>query len=488
MRACVVGAGPGGIVSAKVLLENGFDVTVLDKFQQVGGTWSAGGCYDGLANQASRRLFEFADLPNRLHFARAVDVQRYLEYYAETFGVLDRVRPGTEVVSVRPVEGPGRLGARGWWIDSRPTGEGAAEVQSERFHYVVVASGAHHHTRLPELPGRESFHGTVLHSNEVRAGAFTDRRVVVVGGGKSALDLITRAAGEAASATLVQRKVNWMIPERLLLGLVGYKWILFTRFGEALLPRYHDPACVRPVDRIDDRVKRALWWVITRDMLVSTGLYRLPRQLRPDRALPFHLAHAGVIPRGYVRAVRRGLIDPKISAVAAYTDKGLRLETGEEVAADVIVFATGHHKVFPFLDPRVPVHDSAGRLRLHRGIVPPGADRLGFVGFRQVFNNIMGVELSAHWLTGRFRGTLRTAPSEQEMEEAIDARLAWQERVLPDSGGYDFGPYDIHCADELLHDMGLPSRRAGNPLAEYLLPGGVAHRYAGLNRPDSTAR
>ncbi|WP_078942757.1 flavin-containing monooxygenase [Streptomyces viridochromogenes] len=488
MRACVVGAGPGGIVSAKVLLENGFDVTVLDKFQQVGGTWSAGGCYDGLANQASRRLFEFADLPNRLHFAGAVDTQRYLENYAETFGVLDRVRPGTEVVSIRPVEGPGRPGASGWWIESRPTGEGTADVRRERYDYVVVASGAHHHARLPELPGRAAFHGTVLHSNEVRAGTFAGRRVVVVGGGKSALDLVTRAAGEATSATLVQRKVNWMVPERLLFGLVGYKWILFTRFGEALLPRYHDPACVRPVDRIDDRVKRALWWVITRDMLFSAGFYRLPKQLRPDRALPFHLAHAGVMPRGYVRAVRRGLIAPKVGALEAYTDQGLRLATGEEVAADVIVFATGHHKVFPFLDPGVTVHDSAGRLRLHRGIVPPGADRLGFIGFRQVFNNIMGVELSAHWLTRHFRATLRTTPSEQEMEEAIDARLAWQERVLPGSGGYDFGPYDIHCADELLHDMGLPSRRVGNLLAEYLLPAGVAHRYAGLTRSDSTGR
>jgi dimethylaniline monooxygenase (N-oxide forming) len=468
MRVCVVGAGPGGIATAKVLLENGFDVTVFDKYQQVGGIWSAEGCYDGLANQSALRIFEFADLPNRLHFADAVDTQRYLENYAETFGVLDRVRPGTEVISIRPVDGPGRMGASGWLIDSRPAEDKSAEAQRETFDYVVVASGAHHHARLPELPGRESFRGTVVHSNEVRAGTFVGRRVVVVGGGKSALDLVTRAAREAASATIVQRKVNWMIPERLLLGLVGSKWILFT------------------IDRIDKRAKRALWWLITRDMLISSGLYRLPKEMRPAHELPFHLAHAGVMPRGYARAVRRGLIAPKISAVEAYTDKGLRLATGEEVAADVVVFATGHHKVFPFLDPRVRVHDSAGRLRLYRGIVPPGADRLAFVGFRQVFNNIMGVELTAHWLTQYFRATLRTTPGEQEMREAIDARLIWQEQVLPGSGGYDFGPYDIHCADELLHDMGLRSRRARNLLAEYLLPGGVAHRYAGLTRSRST--
>ncbi|MFD1152205.1 flavin-containing monooxygenase [Saccharothrix hoggarensis] len=480
MRACVVGAGPAGIVAAKVLLENGFDVTVFDKYERVGGIWSPGGCYDGLANQSSRRLFEFADLPNRMHYASAVESQRYLEDYARAFGVLDRVRPETEVVSVRPVDGPGRPGASGWSVDSRPAGDEAAPVHREVFDHVVVASGAHHHARVPDLPGRESFRGTVVHSNDVRAGTFAGRRVVVVGGGKSALDLVVRAAREASSATLVQRKVNWMVPERLLLGLVGYRWILMTRLGESLLPRYHDPACVRPVDRLDARVKRVLWRLVTRDMLFSSGLGRLPEHLRPAGALPFHLAHAGVMPRGYVRAVRRGLVAAKVSAVEAYTDQGLRLATGEDVAADVVVFATGHHKVFPFLDPAVRVHDDAGRLRLYRDIVPPGVDRLGFVGFRQVFNNIMGVELTAHWLARHFRAALRARPDEREMEEAVDARLAWQERALPGSGGYDFGPYDIHCADELMHDMGLPSRRTRNVLAEYLLPGAVAHRYRGL--------
>ncbi|WP_246491982.1 flavin-containing monooxygenase [Actinomadura alba] len=483
MRVAVVGAGPAGIVAAKVLLESGFEVTVFDKYRRVGGIWSPGGCYDGLANQASLRLFEFADLPNRLHYASAIETQHYLEEYAENFGVLKRLRPGTEVVAVRPVDGPGRAGASGWLVESRPAGDKAAQAENEAFDYVVVASGAHHHVRVPNLPGRELFGGTVLHSNQVSAGTFEGRRVVVVGGGKSALDLATRAAREAVSATLVQRKVNWMVPERLLFGLVGYKWILMTRFGEALLPRYHDPACVRPIDRLGERVKRALWWGIARDMIISTGLYRLPRRLRPANPLPFHLAHAGVMPRGYVRSVRRGQITAKVSAVEAFTQAGLRLATGEEAAADVIVFATGHHKVFPFLDPRVRVHDSAERIRLYRGIVPPGVEQLGFVGFRQIFNNIMGMELSAHWLARYFLGALRTTPDEQKMQEAIDSRLAWQERVLPGSGGYDFGPYDIHSADELMHDMGLPSRRARNLLAEYLLPGGAAYRYTGLTPP-----
>ncbi|MGC7097277.1 flavin-containing monooxygenase [Amycolatopsis lurida] len=468
MKACVVGAGPAGIVTTKVLLEHGFDVTVFDKYQRVGGIWSPEGCYPGLANQSSRRLFEFADLPSHLHYSSAAESQRYLEHYARKFGVLDRIRPNTEVVSVRPIDGPGRTGASGWVVEHE---------EAETFDYVAIASGAHHHGHLPDLPGRELFGGTMVHSNEVRAGTFTGRRVVVVGGGKSALDLATHAARLAKEVTLVQRKVNWMVPQRLLLGTVGYKWVLMTRFGESLLPRYHDPACVGPLDRVDARVKRVLWWIITRDMLLSAGLYRLPKHLRPASTLPFHLAHAGVMPPGYVRAVRRGLITAKLGEVGAFTGEGVRLATGEEIPADVVVFATGHRKVFPFLDPSVRVHDSTGRVRLYRGIVPTGADRLGFVGFRQVFNNILGVELTAQWLARHFLGALKTTTDEAAMRAAVDARLDWQERVLPGSGGYDFGPYDIHCADELMHDMGLPAHRTGNPLAEHLLPGGVAHRY-----------
>ncbi|MBB4912894.1 flavin-containing monooxygenase [Actinophytocola algeriensis] len=477
MDVCVVGAGPAGIVAAKVLLQNGFDVTVFDKNARVGGIWAPGGNYDGLSNQASLRLFEFSDLPSGLHYGSAVDSQRYLERYAATFGVLRRVRFETEVTTVRAVDSAERLGAGGWVVGFRPAGSTA--TQQETFDHVVVASGAHHHPHVPDLPGRDAFPGTVLHSNDVRAGVFDGRRVVVVGGGKSALDLVLRAARVGSSATLVQRKVNWMVPQRLLLGTVGYKWILMTRLGEALLPHYDNEACVRVLDRMSERVKRVLWQVVARDMLISSGLHRLPKDLRPAHPLPHHLAHAGVMPRGYARAVRRGLVSARLGTVTAFTGTGVRLATDEELPADVVVLATGHRRVFPFLDPRVRTHDDAGRVRLFRGIVAPGADRLAFSGFRQIFNNILGVELTAHWIAAHFRGSLRVAPD----EDAVDARLAWQERVLPGSGGYDLGPYDIHSADELMHDMGLPSRRAGNPFAEHLLPGGVARRYTGLRTP-----
>lgn len=473
MRACVVGAGPGGIVAAKVLREDGFDVTVFDLRRDVGGLWTEGGCYAGLHNQSVRRIFEFADLPNRLHMASAADSQRYLRAYAKRFGVLDRVRTATKVTRLE-------RGPSGWTVRTRPAGDPGGPEEAEVFDFVVVASGAHHYPALPDLPGRREYRGRVVHSNDAsEPGLFTGKRVVVVGGGKSALDLASRAAERARSVTLVQRKANWMIPERVALRLLTYKWVLFTRLGESLLPTYHNPAVVRGIDRLPQRAKDAAWRLIQADVLFSGGMWRLPRSLLPRTALPTDLAHAGVLTARYPRYVRTGRIRPKLARVSAFTEDGLLLDSGEEVRADVVVFATGHRKELPFLDSSVPVHDEAGRLRLYRGIVAPGVEGLGFIGFRQLFNNLLSMEISAHWLSEVFLGRMQL-PKPEEMESQIDSRLEWQERVLPGTRGYDFGPYQLHCVDELLHDMGLPTHRAGNILAEYLLPGALGHRYRAL--------
>jgi dimethylaniline monooxygenase (N-oxide forming) len=453
---------------AKVLLEDGFDVTVLEQAGAIGGIWREGGAYAGLHNQSVHGLFEFADLPSGLHMASAADTCRYLETYAATFGVTDRVRLSTPVQALRRTP-------RGTWAVTTPDG-------SSDFDVAIVASGAHTHPYLPTIPDRDRFEGLVLHSNEVvRPSLIEARRVVVVGGGKSAIDMSLLAARHGASSTVVSRRINWFVPERILFGRVTYDRVLLTRLGEALLPVYHGSAVVRLPDRLPAGVKRQLWRLIGWDLLRSGGLHRLPDHLRPKGELPIALAHTGVMPLDYARAVSAGQIDVRVSTVRSFSPRGVLLADGEEIGADVVVFATGHRKVFPFLDPEIRIHDDRGRLRLYRGLVVPGIPNLGFIGLRQIFNNVLGMEISAHWLADYVAGRLPAMPSEGEMNVAIDARLDWQERVLPGSMGYDFAAYDIHVVDELLHDMGLSTRRSKSRLAEYLLPAAIGRRYAGLS-------
>lgn len=474
MKAAVVGAGPGGIVAAKVLLEDGFDVSVFDKHERVGGIWVEGRCYTGLHNQSQSGMFEFADLPNALYMASAADTQAYLEDYARRFGVLARTRLRTEVASVERQ-------ASGWAVVTRSSEDPAAALEEDHFDYVVVASGAHHHPYVPPIPDRELFGGTVLHSNEVvDADLLRGQRVVVVGGGKSALDMGILASGRAKSTTVVMRKVNWMVPEKIVLRRLTYKAILLSRVGEALLPTYCNPAVVRRIDRLPPAAKRAIWGLIGWDLLRSAGMHQLPKELLPTGDPAVALTHTGVMPLEYVRGVRDGRINAVVAPVAAFTGSGIVTGDGRRLDADVLIFATGHRKVFPFLDPSLAITDADGRLRLYQGICIPGVETLGFVGFRQIFNNVLGLELSAHWLSSYFLNELRDLPAPQEMERSIDRRLQWQEEVLPGSMGYDFGAYNLHCSDELMLEMGLPARRCKNLLSEYLVPAAVGARYAGL--------
>lgn len=459
-RVCIVGAGPAGIVTAAVFDRDGFDVTVYEKFDELGGTWSSQRRYVGLAAQADTGLLEFSEQPNDTPFTEAEDVQQYLREYAHEQGVYDRIEFETEIVGLDECED-------GWLVET--AGEGDGE-ESRRFEYVVVCSGLHHVPKVPEIPGRESFEGTMVHSSEVDSrDLFEGERVVSIGFGKSALDMSVEAAEVGADTTLVFRKANWHLPKRMVLGQVPYRFLTFSRFGGSLLPRYHDEETVRLIDRVPERLKSLLWTGITKDLVRSAGLHRVDEALIPDTDLPHDIARTGVYPDGFVDAVAEGEITPHEAGVKRFDADGLHLSTGEYVPADVVVFGTGFHQTFPVLSDcdSLSLRNEDGRFAAYRSIVPPETDRIGFVGLRQTFNNFLSMEVSAHWLAAYFQAELEPMPTTAEMHEAIEERLEWQAETMPRTQGYDFGPYVIHTPEELLVDMGIDPNQAPNPLAEY---------------------
>ena len=127
-RVAVVGAGPGGLVAAKYAIEAGFDVTVFEASDGLGGQWhtTAGhsGVWPGMHTNTSRAMTAFSDFPAPadypLHPA-AEQVDAYLHAYARKFGVIDRIR--FRLTRLRACEWDGRSTANhltAW--PSRPAG------------------------------------------------------------------------------------------------------------------------------------------------------------------------------------------------------------------------------------------------------------------------------------------------------------------------------------------------------------------------------
>jgi thioredoxin reductase len=229
-RIAVIGAGVAGLVSAKVLREDGFEVSVFEQESTVGGVWAESRAYPGLRTNNPRETYAFSDFeypPSADAFPTAGQVREYLEAYADRFGVGPHIHLNTEVLSVARRAPRPEGGHPGFRVMVRPVGgDGglrphrlqshdpeADEPKRHDVDFVVVCSGVFSVPSTPEIEGRERFEGLVLHSSQLTdPERVRGMRVVVVGAGKSALDCATAAAEEATSATLVFRRPQ-MVPE-----------------------------------------------------------------------------------------------------------------------------------------------------------------------------------------------------------------------------------------------------------------------------------
>ena len=208
----MIGAGPSGLAAAKHALEAGFDTTVFEASDDLGGQWHTtaahSGVWPGMHTNTSRAMTAFSDYPapasHPLHPA-AEQIHAYLRSYAANFGVTERIRFGARVERV----------ATGWSVDG------------ERFDAVVVASGRF---RRPHRPaGFERFGGELLHTFDYPGReSFRGRRVLVYGNGISALEV----ASDLATVTDVVsafRKPRYVI--RKVVDGVPSDWQWYTAFG-----------------------------------------------------------------------------------------------------------------------------------------------------------------------------------------------------------------------------------------------------------------
>ncbi|MFF3730728.1 NAD(P)-binding domain-containing protein [Streptomyces sp. NPDC002476] len=224
----------------------------------------------------------------------------------------------------------------------------------------MAATGDYGTPFVPDVPGRADFGGRVLHAADYRSpDVFAGQRVVVVGGGNSAIQ-IAAELGPAADTTLATRRPIGWTPQRPL-GRDLHWWLKHTRFDIAPIRQLLKKV---PVSVLDD------------------GHYRA--------ALDQH----GVD--------RRDMF-------SHFTADGVVWADGTKEEVDAVLLATGYRVTFPFL------HDSGGLGTngepLHRGGLSTAVPGLGFVGmeFQRSFSSktLRGVGRDAGRLLGQLSRTRR---------------------------------------------------------------------------------
>ncbi|MBB3190982.1 flavin-containing monooxygenase [Halomonas cerina] len=471
--ACIIGAGVAGLVSAKVLKQDGFRVTIFEKETTLGGVWARSRAYPGLGTNNPRETYVFSDFPypkGTAEFPSAQEVRDYLEAYVDRFQLRSDLCLATEVLSVsrRDLDEDSRGRFR---VEACRVG-GSTNPEGHHFDFVVVCNGVLSWPYIPSFPGSERFSGSIIHSSQTPdREALKDQRVVVIGAGKSAMDCAAVAAHNALSCTLVFRRPYWMLPRYLSGKRIDRR--IFNRVTEILtFPAFHTLSRPERVFRWIGRPLAPVLWLFWRlQCRVVAREAGISAEMVPDAPIHRYIYHQGIGTELY-ECVQQGLVSIRRAGVDAFVDsETLRLDTGEEIAGDTVICATGWRRDVKFLEPELQREVCpTGHFRLYRHILPPGEPCMGFIGYASSGNAPLTSEISAHWLSQYFQGQLEL-PNRNEMDRDIDRVLEWTAKVFPDQPEAHFiGGYIAHYTDWLLRDMGLRTHRAESVFSEYLGP------------------
>jgi putative flavoprotein involved in K+ transport len=313
----IIGGGQAGLATAHVAAARGLRPLVLEAQAGPGGSWPS--YYDSLT------LFSPAGYSALPGLAFPGDPQRYplrdevVDYLtAYTARLAAEVRFGSPVTRVEP--------------DDDGFGVTTADGTVVRARSVVAATGGFGSPYRPALPGLDDFTGTVLHSAQYRnAAPFAGARVLVVGGGNSAVQIAVELAA-TARVTLTTRGPLRFQPQRYL-GRDLHWWLHRTGLDSSRL----GPRLARgPVPVIDD------------------GRYRAAlRAGRPDH---------------------RPLFARLDGDRAVWSD-------GASERVDTVLLATGYRPHLPFLDGTGAL-DAYG-VPMHEGGLSTAVPGLGFVGLER---------------------------------------------------------------------------------------------------------
>ena len=161
----IVGAGVAGISTAKILMGDGYECTIFERRDELGGVWADG--YLNFGVQVQKELYEIPDwaLPAETpDFTPGPAFQKYLSDYCDEFGVRSRIRFNAEVTGLAPRDGD-RLG----WV---LTFDNNGLESNAEFDLVVICIGTFsNQPYIPNFPGREEFQGVVMHNSQLKSRA-----------------------------------------------------------------------------------------------------------------------------------------------------------------------------------------------------------------------------------------------------------------------------------------------------------------------------
>jgi monooxygenase len=336
----IVGAGLSGIGAAHHLQDNcpGKSYAILESRDRSGGTWDLFR-YPGIRSDSDMFTLGYSFRPwlAAKSIADGPDILSYVRDTAREGGIDENIRFKHKVVRAEWSTADSR-----WTVESA-VGDSGDTVKITA-QYVFMCTGYYRYDEgyTPEFAGTERFGGDIVHPQLWPEDLdYAGKRVVVIGSGATAVTLVPAMAATAGKVTMLQRSPSYIFT------LPAEDPI--AKFVRKILP----PKIAYPIVRWKNVAMTTLSFQVARwkPSIVKNVIRRtVERQLPADYDVDKHFKptynpwdqRICLVPNGDLfRAIRKGTADVVTDHIDTFTETGIKLRSGEELEADVIITATG---------------------------------------------------------------------------------------------------------------------------------------------------
>ena len=330
----IVGAGLSGIGAAYHLQTKcpTKSYIILEGRNTLGGTWDLFR-YPGIRSDSDMHTLGYNFKPWRESSAIAdgKSILKYVRQTAEESKIDRHIRYSQSVKKAS-------------WLSEDAAWTIETEQSLFKCNFLIMCSGYYNYDRgyTPKFLGRDRFKGNIVHPQQWHEDLdYKGKKVIVIGSGATAVTLVPEMAKDAAKVTMLQRSPSYIVsrpdedkvanllrkllPERLAYAITRWKNIRFQQF------------LYRRTRQEPEKIKNTLINMVRQELGED---YDVEKHFTP-RYNPWDQRICLVPNSDLFKAIKSGKAEVVTDRIDTFTEDGIRLKSGEELAADVIVTATG---------------------------------------------------------------------------------------------------------------------------------------------------
>ena len=334
----VVGAGISGIAAGYNLQKSCPDKTfaILEGRESLGGTWDLFK-YPGVRSDSDMHTLGFRFKPwiHKKSIADGPSILKYLNETVDDYNLRDKITYNQKVIASN-------------WVSDTSTWELTVDDNGQEIsmtcNFLFLCGGYYSYDKpfMPDFPGMDEFNGRVIHPQFWDESLdYSNKKVVVIGSGATAVTLVPAIAESAKLTTMLQRSPSYVIsapaedswntalnkvfPIKFTYFLIRWKNILRTIIGFYLSRKYPQ--------RIKDRLINLVREELGQDFDVEKHF--TPSYKPWDQRMC-------LVPDGDLfAAIKDNRANVVTDTINTFTPSGILLNSGNEIEADIVISATG---------------------------------------------------------------------------------------------------------------------------------------------------